>query len=319
MGEPALRTVGLSKRFGSVEALRPLDLEVAVGEVLGYLGPNGAGKTTTIRLLLGLLRPTDGRAEIFGLDAGIATVAAHRAPRVRAGRDEPVARPHRCRRRCTCSVACRAGSTRPTASELIERFELDPSKKVRAYSKGNRQKIGAHRRVHVPRRAARARRTDERTRPAHGAGVPARVSPRRAGERPDGVPVVAHLERGRGAVRPGRDPAQRPPRRDRHARRDAPSVRRSRSKRCSTAAPPDLSTRSRRARCRRSTATACGARCGHRRTAAEALARGRRAPSCSAASRRSKSSSSRTTAPSSEAPVSRPAVGAQPDPGTVAS
>ena len=64
----AIRADGLSKSFGATEALRSLDLEVGRGEVLGYLGPNGAGKTTTIRLSLGLLRPTAGRAEIFGLD-----------------------------------------------------------------------------------------------------------------------------------------------------------------------------------------------------------------------------------------------------------
>ncbi|WP_347269172.1 ABC transporter ATP-binding protein [Streptomyces sp. WAC00263] len=68
----------LSKRFGDVEALADLDLQVAKGKVLGYLGPNGAGKTTTIRLLLGMLRPTSGRAEIFGLDVQRDTVAAHR-------------------------------------------------------------------------------------------------------------------------------------------------------------------------------------------------------------------------------------------------
>jgi ABC-2 type transport system ATP-binding protein len=57
-----IRTEGLSKRYGDLLALAPLDLEVAEGEVLGYLGPNGAGKTTTIRLLLGLMRPSGGRA-----------------------------------------------------------------------------------------------------------------------------------------------------------------------------------------------------------------------------------------------------------------
>jgi ABC-2 type transport system ATP-binding protein len=65
---PAIRTEGLSKRYGHTIALADLDLEIARGEVVGYLGPNGAGKTTTIRLLLGLARPTAGRAEIFGLD-----------------------------------------------------------------------------------------------------------------------------------------------------------------------------------------------------------------------------------------------------------
>ncbi len=59
----AIRTEGLSKRYGSTPALDRLDLSVAEGEVYGYLGPNGAGKTTTIRLLLGLHRPSGGRAE----------------------------------------------------------------------------------------------------------------------------------------------------------------------------------------------------------------------------------------------------------------
>ena len=74
----AIRTIGLAKSFGATVALRPLDLEVAEGEVLGYLGPNGAGKTTTIRCLLGLVRATAGRAEIFGLDAQAHPAEAHR-------------------------------------------------------------------------------------------------------------------------------------------------------------------------------------------------------------------------------------------------
>ena len=74
----AVRTEGLTKRYGSVDALRDLDLEVAEGEVVGYLGPNGAGKTTTIRLLLGLIKPTRGSAEVFGLDCQRQAVEAHR-------------------------------------------------------------------------------------------------------------------------------------------------------------------------------------------------------------------------------------------------
>ena len=66
---PAIRTEELSKRYGNTLALDRLDLTVREGEVYGYLGPNGAGKTTTIRLLLGLHRPTGGRAELFGVDA----------------------------------------------------------------------------------------------------------------------------------------------------------------------------------------------------------------------------------------------------------
>ena len=75
---PAIRAEGLSKRYGAVAALSDLDLDVTPGEVLGYLGPNGAGKTTTIRLLLGLIQPTSGRAEIFGLDCQRQVVEAHR-------------------------------------------------------------------------------------------------------------------------------------------------------------------------------------------------------------------------------------------------
>ena len=66
---PIVRTIGLSKRYGSVVALDGLDLEVPRGVVFGLLGPNGAGKTTTIRVLTGLARPTAGRAEVAGVEA----------------------------------------------------------------------------------------------------------------------------------------------------------------------------------------------------------------------------------------------------------
>src|SRR4051812_214376 len=64
----AVRTVELTKRYGSFTALDALALEVEEGEVFGYLGPNGAGKSTTLSLLLGLIRPSAGRAEVFGKD-----------------------------------------------------------------------------------------------------------------------------------------------------------------------------------------------------------------------------------------------------------
>src|SRR5919201_4860804 len=73
-----IRTEGLTTRYGATLALDSLDLGVEAGEVYGYLGPNGAGKTTTIRLLLGLHRPSAGRAELFGIDAWRDPVAAHR-------------------------------------------------------------------------------------------------------------------------------------------------------------------------------------------------------------------------------------------------
>ncbi len=137
---PAIVTQGLSKRFGSTDALVGLDLEVPEGEVLGYLGPNGAGKTTTIRLLLGLIRGTAGRAEIFGIDCQADPVAAHR--RVAYVPGEANLWPSLTGTE-TLHLLGRVHGRVDTSYRdlLIERFELDPSKKVRAYSKGNRQKL----------------------------------------------------------------------------------------------------------------------------------------------------------------------------------
>jgi len=138
--EVAIRTEGLAKRFGNVAALAPLDLEVRTGEVLGFLGPNGAGKTTTIRLLLGMLRPTSGRAEIFGLDVQRDTVAAHRRLAYVGG--ETSLWPSLTGRE-TLHLLGRVQGRVDSAyrEELVGRFALDPSKKVRSYSKGNRQKL----------------------------------------------------------------------------------------------------------------------------------------------------------------------------------
>src|SRR5512142_3350261 len=139
--DTAIRTAGLSKRFGGLEALAPLDLEIAAGEVLGYLGPNGAGKTTTIRLLLGFLRPTAGRAEIFGLDVQRDTVAAHRHVGYVAG--ETSLWPSLTGAETLHLLGQVQGRVDLAyRDELIERFAFDPSKKVRSYSKGNRQKLG---------------------------------------------------------------------------------------------------------------------------------------------------------------------------------
>jgi ABC-2 type transport system ATP-binding protein len=136
----AVRMEGLSKTFGATLALSGLDLEVADGEVLGYLGPNGAGKTTTIRLLLGLIRASAGRAEIFGVDCQAEPVEAHRRMAYVPG--EASLWPSLTGAE-TLHLLGRAQGSVDVAyrDELIERFELDPTKKVRAYSKGNRQKV----------------------------------------------------------------------------------------------------------------------------------------------------------------------------------
>jgi ABC-2 type transport system ATP-binding protein len=136
----AIRTEGLSKRYGTVNALRDLDLELAEGEVVGYLGPNGAGKTTTIRLLLGLIHPTKGRAEIFGLDCRRQTVEAHRRLAYVAG--EASLWPSLTGSETLHLLGRVQGRVDPAyRDELVGRFDLDPSKKVRTYSKGNRQKL----------------------------------------------------------------------------------------------------------------------------------------------------------------------------------
>ena len=140
MGDVAIRTQGLSKRFGGVEALSSLDLRVERGEVLGYLGPNGAGKTTTIRLLLDLARPSAGRAEIFGLDAQRDAVAVHRQVAYVPG--ESALWPSLTGAETLHLLGRVHGRLdRAYRDELLGRYALDPAKKVRAYSKGNRQKL----------------------------------------------------------------------------------------------------------------------------------------------------------------------------------
>jgi polyether ionophore transport system ATP-binding protein len=136
----AIHTEGLTKRYGETVALDSLDLTVAEGEVYGYLGPNGAGKTTTIRLLLGLHRPSAGRAELFGLDAWRDPVSAHR--RVAYVPGEPFLWPKMTAAETFEFLARLHGSTDAAyRDELVERFKLDTSKRVRALSKGNRQKV----------------------------------------------------------------------------------------------------------------------------------------------------------------------------------
>jgi ABC-2 type transport system ATP-binding protein len=140
MGTTAIRTEGLSKRYGTVDALSSLNLEVGQGEVVGYLGPNGAGKTTTVRLLLGLIQPTMGRAEIFGFDCHRQPVDAHRRLAYVAG--EASLWPSLTGAETLHLLGRVQGRLDPAyRDELIGRFDLDPSKKVRAYSKGNRQKL----------------------------------------------------------------------------------------------------------------------------------------------------------------------------------
>jgi ABC-2 type transport system ATP-binding protein len=143
--EPVLRidavmASGLVKDFGSTRALDHLDLTVHMGEVHGFLGPNGAGKTTTIRILLGMLRAPGGEVTLLGGDPWRETAALHRRlayvpgevnlwPNLTGGEVIDLL------------AALRGGLVPARRADLLERFELDPTKQIRAYSKGNRPKV----------------------------------------------------------------------------------------------------------------------------------------------------------------------------------
>ncbi|HEX6855552.1 MAG TPA: ABC transporter ATP-binding protein [Streptosporangiaceae bacterium] len=136
----AISAQGLTKRYGQTLAVDDLDLTVEAGEVYGYLGPNGAGKTTTIRLLLGIHKPSAGRAALLGTDAWRDPVRAHRRVAYVAG--EPYLWPAMTGAE-TLEFLARVHGGVDTAyrDRLVQRFGLDTRKKVRALSKGNRQKV----------------------------------------------------------------------------------------------------------------------------------------------------------------------------------
>jgi ABC-2 type transport system ATP-binding protein len=136
----AISVSGLVKTFGQTRALDGLDLSVDTGEVHGFLGPNGSGKSTTIRVLLGLLRADAGDVSLLGGHPWRDAVALHRRlayvpgdvnlwPNLTGGEAIDL------------FGALRGGLDKRRRAELIERFQLDPSKKARTYSKGNRQKV----------------------------------------------------------------------------------------------------------------------------------------------------------------------------------
>jgi len=143
--DTVIEAVGLTKDFGRVHALAGLDLSVSAGEVHGFLGPNGAGKSTTIRILLGLARASGGRATVFGRDPWTDAVELHRRlayvpgdvnlwPNLSGG--ETIDLLSRLRGGTADGAAYAERKRR-----LIDVFQLDPAKKGRAYSKGNRQKV----------------------------------------------------------------------------------------------------------------------------------------------------------------------------------
>lgn len=135
-----LKTANLSKKFGSFTALDGVDLEVKAGEVYGFIGPNGSGKSTTIRVLLGMLKATEGSAEIFGKDAWKHAVDIHK--RIAYVPGDVNLWPNLTGGEVIDLLMNMNGNTnREKREELIRRFQFDPTKKSRTYSKGNRQKV----------------------------------------------------------------------------------------------------------------------------------------------------------------------------------
>jgi ABC-2 type transport system ATP-binding protein len=122
-------------------ALDRLNLSVQRGEIFGYLGPNGAGKTTTIKLLLDLIRPTEGHARLFGLDVNQDSLAVRRRGAFLPG--ELSLWDNQTGLQIVRYVASLRGGVDMTyVYELAERLDYDLTKKVRASSTGNKRKLG---------------------------------------------------------------------------------------------------------------------------------------------------------------------------------
>ena len=136
----AIAASGLRKSYGKTVALDGLDLSVAEGEVHGFLGPNGSGKTTTIRILLGLLRADGGTARLLGGDPWREATALH--SRLAYVPGDVTLWPNLTGGEVIDLLGRLRGSLdAKRRATLLERFDLDPTKKARTYSKGNRQKV----------------------------------------------------------------------------------------------------------------------------------------------------------------------------------
>ena len=138
---PVIETERLTKAYGEHRGITEVDLVVREGEAFGFLGPNGAGKTTTIRTLLDHLRPTSGRARVFGIETTVSPVAIHRRLGYLPGEfvlyDKLTGG-----QTIDYFANLRGGVDRAYQEALIQRLDVDPTRRFKEYSKGNKQKIG---------------------------------------------------------------------------------------------------------------------------------------------------------------------------------
>lgn len=132
-----LRCEGLTKRFGDVTALDRVDLLLESGKIVGLLGPNGSGKTTLIKLINGLLTPTEGRLYIEGDEPGVVTKAkvAYLPDNIYLNAWMTV------RQIVDYFADFYADFSPATAYEMLDRLGIPPSKKLKALSKGNKEKV----------------------------------------------------------------------------------------------------------------------------------------------------------------------------------
>ena len=138
----AISCRGLTKSYGSVQALRGLELNVRSGEVFGFLGPNGAGKTTTIRCMLDMIRPDGGELRVLGMNPQRESVKVRRASGYLPGEltlDESLTA------RKTLAFLARlrnTGNIKDKIELLAEKLELRLDGLIKNMSKGNKQKVG---------------------------------------------------------------------------------------------------------------------------------------------------------------------------------
>ena len=140
-----IRTENLTKRFGSLYAVNQLDLEVKAGEIYGFLGPNGSGKTTTIRMLAGLLEPSDGRA--FICDYNVVEESAQAKAMLAYVPDQPKLYGKLTAREFLALIAdlyrMPRDQSRQRGQQLLQMFDLEKraDELLEGYSHGMRQKV----------------------------------------------------------------------------------------------------------------------------------------------------------------------------------
>jgi ABC-2 type transport system ATP-binding protein len=141
MAASAIVCRGLTKDYGQGHGLFDLDLDISHGEIFGFIGPNGAGKTTTIRLLMDLIRPTQGSAEVLGMDTHADSIAIKRRVGYLPG-ELPQFPGARARHVLDLLSGLRGGVDPERIRSLAARLELDLNRKYSDLSHGNKQKVG---------------------------------------------------------------------------------------------------------------------------------------------------------------------------------